>query len=255
MRAETVYTKSLNQDCPERRKPLETRELQRLVKSADLGDPTMLFQMYHRSPIPIERKQTAEMIMKLSANPMILLTWLLLVWWLRVRRKMNQRRRWKSPAQDPLERLAGLLLARLRRRNAMSSGRPRFNVVFRSAFSRLLLSEVERPSERLLAMQSAHPHQVVTPTRFQRAVQWVLPRTRLRCPSPAKVQRQIFPSMMMVHPTFRGGKAKGKGRSEKGKGKPDKGKGKGDKGKGKQGNDRSQRGKGDRTRSPVGRRK
>ena len=48
--------------------PLVLR-MKHVVKSADLGDPTMLFQMYHRSPIPIERKQTAEMIMKLSANP------------------------------------------------------------------------------------------------------------------------------------------------------------------------------------------
>ena len=50
--------------------PLVLR-MKHVVKSPDLGNPTIeeLFRMYHESKIPVIRKQAAELIIKLNANP------------------------------------------------------------------------------------------------------------------------------------------------------------------------------------------
>ena len=186
--------------------PLVLR-MKHVVKSADLGDPTMLFQMYHRSPIPIERKQTAEMIMKLSANP-----------------------------DDPTNMAsAGVVVASAPQDEpaapmeetgsgpAKASGRTASRPPQKAQRDEQWTPSIQRGVPISIQQATALRGRETQRAPASKAtsspassgdaapIPRVLPKTRPRCSSPDKVRRQTFPSMMTVASDLPGRKAKRKG--------------------------------------------
>ena len=121
--------------------------MKHVVKSADLGNPTIeqLYQMYRTSPVPILQKQAAEITIRLNANPDDPTNIMASAGIGETAVSMEESG--PGPAKPP-GRTASLLRDRRRKRSATNSGHPRLNVVFRSAFSRPRPSEVGRLSER-----------------------------------------------------------------------------------------------------------
>ena len=166
--------------------------MKHVVKSADLGNPTIeqLYQMYRTSPVPILQKQAAEITIRLNANPDDPTNIMASAGIGETAVPMEESG--PGPAKPP-GRTASLLSRppqKAQRDEQWTPSIERGVPISIQQASALRGRETQRaPLER----QPSHPLPVVTPPRFQRAVRWVLPRLRHMCPSPGQIRRQTFP--------------------------------------------------------------